>query len=341
MYRKLGVVQVEDDPSRSWPVQFIQFVNMTSDSRQFITRADMYEVSRIDNRHLLRLYEGKLTHQYDHRYSTFGGVSEPDTIAGNPRDVTDAEHKDPTFVVEPRYWVPRDFCETALNCPTWKHQWFGSFHSITNPNNDRTAIFCIVPESGVGNSSPVIVGHLSPALLSAFHAAGNSFVFDFVSRRRIGSRNFNFFILKQLPMPSPDIMKRPHDFLGASLAEWLLPRFLELTYTAYDLEPFAKDCGYDGPPFCWNEARRFLIRCEIDSTFFHVYGVEREDAEYIMDTFSLVRRRDEEKHGEYRTKCTILKVYDQMAKCIRNRCPYQTLLDPPPADPRVTHPRNT
>ena len=133
-------------------------------------------------------------------------------------------------------------------------------------------------------------------------------------------------------------MSRPCEFLEASLAEWLLPRFLELTYTAYDLEPFAKDCGYRCPPFCWKEDRRFLIRCEIDAVFFHVYGVEREDVEYIMDTFSLVKTRDEDKHGEYRTKRIILSIYDQMAECIRNRCPYQTLLDPPPADVRVAHP---
>lgn len=36
----------------------------------------------------------------------------------------------------------------------------------------------------------------------------------------------------------------------------VLPRVLELTYTAWDLEPFAKDCGFDGPPFRWDKERR-------------------------------------------------------------------------------------
>ena len=72
---------------------------------------------------------------------------------------------------------------------------------------------------------------------------------------------------------------------------WILPRVLELTYTAWDLEPFAKDCGYDGPPFRWDPERRFLLRAELDAAFFHLYGIGRDDADYILDTFPIVRRR--------------------------------------------------
>ena len=51
----------------------------------------------------------------------------------------------------------------------------------------------------------------------------------------------------------------------------MLPRVLELTYTAWDLKSFAADCGYDGPPFRWDEERRFQLRCELDASFFHLY----------------------------------------------------------------------
>jgi len=64
---------------------------------------------------------------------------------------------------------------------------------------------------------------------------------------------------------------------GATLGEWLLPRVLELVYTSHDLAPFASDCGYDGPPFPWDEERRFQLRCELDAAFFHLYlGTEQE-----------------------------------------------------------------
>jgi hypothetical protein len=50
------------------------------------------------------------------------------------------------------------------------------------------------------------------------------------------------------------------------------------------------------------------------------------------------RRKDQAAHGEYRTKCVILEMYDDMQRAIDTGQPYQTRLDPPPADPRVAHP---
>ena len=120
--------------------------------------------------------------------------------------------------------------------------------------------------------------------------------------------------------------------------DWLLPRVLELTYTAWDLEPFAQDVGYDGPPFRWDPERRALLRAELDAAFFHLYGLSRDDTDYILDTFPIVRKNDEKKYGEYRTKRLILEIYDAMAEAARTGVPYPTRLDPPPADPRVAHP---
>ncbi|MBI3089596.1 MAG: hypothetical protein HYY96_02930 [Candidatus Tectomicrobia bacterium] len=134
----------------------------------------------------------------------------------------------------------------------------------------------------------------------------------------------------------------------------LLPRVLELTYTAWDLAPFAKDCGYDGPPFRWDEERRFLLRYELDAAFFHLYlgsgkwrgasgeteeelaalqarcPTPRDAAAYILDTFPIVKRKDEQRFGEYRAKRLILEVYDAMQRATTTGQPYQTLLDPRP-----------
>jgi hypothetical protein len=74
---------------------------------------------------------------------------------------------------------------------------------------------------------------------------------------------------------------------------FIVPRVLELTYTAWDLQPFAQDVGYDGPPFIWNEDRRFLMRCELDALYFHLYGIVRDDVDYIMEPFPIVKRKDE------------------------------------------------
>jgi len=57
-----------------------------------------------------------------------------------------------------------------------------------------------------------------------------------------------------------------------------------------------------------------------------------------MDTFPIVKRKDEEMHGEYRTQRIILEIYDEMAEAMRTGIPYKTRLDPFPADPRCCHP---
>jgi hypothetical protein len=199
------------------------------------------------------------------------------------------------------------------------------------------------------------------ALMSAF----NSFVVDYATRQKLAGGNMNFFIVNQLPIFPPNSYESACRWSEGSLRAWILPRALELTYTAWDLEPFALDCGWSDPPFRWDDERRFLLRCELDAAFFHLYlpaeanggwrlaegeaaadlarlesnfQTPRSAVEYIMDTFPIVRRRDEEKHqGDYLTKRVILEIYDAMQEAIRTGRPYRALLDPPPADPHCSH----
>jgi hypothetical protein len=105
----------------------------------------------------------------------------------------------------------------------------------------------------------------------------------------------------------------PSTFTPERLA-FIAPRVLELTYTAHDLTGFATDLGYDGQPFTWNDDRRFWMRAELDALYFMLYGIDRQDVDYIMDTFPIVRRKDEAAHGTYRTKNAILEVFDELHK---------------------------
>ena len=143
------------------------------------------------------------------------------------------------------------------------------------------------------------------------------------------------------------------------LSEWLAPRLLELTYTANDLAPLANDCGDDGPPFLWDDERRFEIRCELDAAFFHLYLPADNDGQwrpaeaetpkqlaalkthfptprhavgFILDQFPLVRQKDEKAHGRYRTKERILEIYDAMLAAQCSGKPYQSTLNPPPGE---------
>jgi hypothetical protein len=146
----------------------------------------------------------------------------------------------------------------------------------------------------------------------------------------------NIWILKQLPMVPLSACSQELPWLGSSVQQFVEPRALELTYTAYDLADFAAATGYTGTPFKWSLERRYFLRCELDAVFFHLYGIDRDDVDYIMETFPIVRRTDEAAHGEYRTKRVILEIYDRMLQAIESGHPYKTILDPPPADSRCS-----
>jgi hypothetical protein len=161
-------------------------------------------------------------------------------------------------------------------------------------------------------------------------------------RQSTAGNHITDYIVRQLPIHSPETYAQAVQWeSNTTLKTWLTSRVLELSYTAWDVQPFARDCSYDGPPFRWDEERRFLLRCELDAAFFHLYGIERDDVDYIMDTFPIVRRKDAAAHGEYRTKRVILELYDEMAEAARTGTEYRTRLDPPPADSRVAYPEST
>jgi len=56
-----------------------------------------------------------------------------------------------------------------------------------------------------------------------------------------------------------------------------------------------------------------------------------------MMAFPVVKCRDEKQHGDYRKKCVILEIYDEMKRAMETGEPYRTRLEPPPADPAVAH----
>ncbi len=278
------------------------------------------------------LYEAKLAYQYNHRAATFRGIPQAErfrTHAGTNAP-TEEELTDPNFAILPRYWVPHSEILERVEADC---RWLLGFrNAISAVADSRSFVASVIPLSGVGNSMPLLSAHAGAGAACALLSQMNSFVLDYVLRQKASGGNLNFYILKQLPFLGPADFASPTLWSPTdSVLGWILPRVLELTYTARDLESFAKDCGYNDLPFRWDEERRFLLRCELDATYFHLYGIARDDVDYIMETFPIVKRKDEAQHGEYRTKRVILEIYDAMQQAIDAGQPYQTLLDPPPA----------
>ena len=117
--------------------------------------------------------------------------------------------------------------------------------------------------------------------------------------------------MEQLPVIAKEAYERA--FGRTTAREFVRDHVLRLTYTAHDMAPFARDLGYDGPPFIWNEEERRHLRARLDALYFHLYGISREDASYIMDTFPIVRRQDVDEFGSYRTKEMVLAYMNALA----------------------------
>jgi hypothetical protein len=161
----------------------------------------------------------------------------------------------------------------------------------------------------------------------------SSFACDFIARQKVGGTHLTYSYLNQIPVLNPESYTGSNIF--KRLPQSLVLDIFELYKTTFDFpEIFDKNSLQ---PFIWDEDRRFLIRCELDAAFFHLYGINRNDVDYILETFPIVKRKDEQKYGEYRTKRVILEMYDQMAEAMQSGKPYQTWLDPPPGDERVTY----
>ena len=107
-----------------------------------------------------------------------------------------------------------------------------------------------------------------------------------------------------------------------TVADFVIPQVLVLSYTAHDMAPFARDLGYVDeagqvlPPFVWNTDERRKRLAALDALFFWLYGLDAGDAAYILDTFPTVREQDIKAFGRYRTQDDIL--------------PLLSLLTPPP-----------
>jgi hypothetical protein len=81
-----------------------------------------------------------------------------------------------------------------------------------------------------------------------------------------------------------------------------------LSFVANDLSGFATDLGYEGPPYGWDPERRRRLRATLDAVMFKIYGVDIDDAAYVLDSFPIVKRNDERRFGEYLTKRMILDI---------------------------------
>lgn len=204
-------------------------------------------------------------------------------------------------------------------------RWLMGWRDITNATNERTVIASVVPRVGVGHTMPLFYSSESQFRQAALLGNGCSLTFDYVARQKVGGTHLTYSYLKQFPVLPPN------RYTEADLA-FIVPRVLELSYTAHDIKPWANDlAAYDprpvdqrATPFVWNPDRRAQLRAELDAYYARLYGLTHDELRYILDpadvmgedypseTFRVLKKNEMREFGEYRTRRLVLEAWEAL-----------------------------
>ena len=328
----------EENP---WGIRFQRMFDMANDSELFKTAEELEAdgwrregvIYRRDGLQCLPLLEGKMIDLYNPRAGTYEGQTQ---AQANKRVLPDTPLEvlqDPSAVNFPHYWVSGHEVAAAWH---GECDWAIGWRDV-GPK-ERTLLTTIVPKWAVGHKLPLIhldrsTGKLGPCLLASL----SSFLVDYLTRVRTEKGSMTYFILKQLPVLEPAAFNEECPWNPRhTIAEWILPRVVELTFTALHLSAFGHDFGYESP-FRWDEDRRSMLTAELDACIFQLYGVGIEDAEFVLDSFYLVSDDEHRRFGEYLSKRLILDELERMESASRNGVPLDSRLDPSPGDPALVH----
>jgi hypothetical protein len=272
----------------------------------------------------VRLYEAKMVHLYNHRHGDFAATDDGERSHVLPR-AAESRMADPNYSVQSFYWVQQTEVEKKLAESGWKRGWLMGWRDVTDARaSERTVVAAAIPSVGCNDKFLLMMPDSSPDLCAALLGNLCSIPLDYVARQKVGGIALKYFTMKQLAV-LPSGAYRSEDL------RFILPRVLELTYTAFDMKSFAADLGHEGPPFKWNVERRANISTELDAYYAQLYGLTKNELRYILDpedilgsqtpseTFRVLKDREIRQFGEYRTQRLVLASFDELSKSDRFR----------------------
>lgn len=218
-------------------------------------------------------------------------------------------------------------------CPQWLMGW----RDICRATDERTVIASVVPLVGVGHTMPLFTTTANAQLAACLLGNLCSLVLDYCARVKVGGTHLTYGYLKQFPILPPERYTEVH-------LAFIIPRVLELTYTAWDLQPWAEELvsvwktetGDWKPgtpeairrtpltPFPYDPDRRASLRAELDDYYAKLYGLTEEELRYILDpadvmgedypseTFRVLKEKEIREYGEYRTRRLVLEAWGRL-----------------------------
>lgn len=315
IYRRVPVILREGDGFYNpWSLEFHRMFDMANDSDKFLSDSDVRDLVA----ETTPLYEGKFIWHYDHRFSSYHNLGKLKGRGGRGLPPTlPEEYCDQNYEITPRYWMLKSVLDQRLSDLAVHTQWLMGWRDVASSKLERTMVCCIFPKCAANHKLPLISSSFEARYVSSLLANLASIIFDFVARQKMGGTSFAYFYLKQLPVLPPTA------YSEADLA-YIVPRVLELSYTSHSMAPFARDLGYEGEPFAWNEDRRAQLRAELDAWYALAYGLTRDELRYVLDpkdvmgpefpseTFRVLQKNEIAKYGEYRTQRLVLAAYDAL-----------------------------
>ena len=289
---------------------------MSNDSNLFLTKGTpAYEQALQQGKILVPLYEGKLFHQFDHRFASYELNTKNSTL--EPEDVTLEQKQQSSYLISPQYWLDAANVQAKLNQKQWTKKWVLAWRDIASATNERTVIVsALSAKAAVGNTAGLLLTNVNSSLASCLLANLNSIVVDYVERIKQAGSHVNLFYLKQLPILPPEA------FTEQDMA-FICERVAKLTRTADDINEVWLT---DYPAYTFQAPEeRLQIRCELDAYIARMYGLTREELHFILDpadamndptfpsvTFLGLKNKELKLYGEYRTQRLVLKAFDDL-----------------------------
>ncbi|MDB4368358.1 N-6 DNA methylase, partial [Mariniblastus sp.] len=229
--------------------------NSANDSELFVSKSTLtqdnciwrdFHIAESGASEYLPVYESKLIHQFNHRYATFEDATDREVKNGNANEVTATCLSQPDFGVAGRMWLDQE-----ILLGRFLGNWHLVYRDVTGSVNERTSISTVIPQRPSVHSLILLQG-ANAVEASLISSTMNSFIYDYLARQKIAGNHFNQTIWSQIPLiPFATIQSYAKN-------SFVLLLSCELLFSAWDMELFAREVGYDGPPFHWDEERRFL-----------------------------------------------------------------------------------
>lgn len=251
----------------------------------------------------LPLYEGRMVQQYDHRAKGYRS-GRGRAAVWEPLSFGDA-----TKSIQSQWRISRVPAKAAERVRRYRV----GFCDVASPTNERSLVAALVPPGTIcGHSLPTFLfpeGH--DWAYCCWLAVANSFVADLIARKKV-SLHMSLGILDSIPFPRPTP--------DHPTARRLVPLVARLTCTSLEMleywqllarDGFVDPVDEDVMPGELDEDRRLELRAEIDAIVAaDVYGIDRDELEFVMSTFPTAARYETSLYGEFRSAGLVLDAYD-------------------------------